>query len=143
MIWEAVGKVIDIEVNQSFAVYYKIPQLKEYRQLLYESDVLEMFSFKSPKKIVDLYVTVEETGPPLQCEVSKGKMLVTRKGGKTQNMGWTEPAFEDSDSFDSVWVYNDPGEEDEYDSEEYEEEFAEGEFEYLLQIEGGVKEATR
>ena len=102
-----------------------------------------MFSFKRPKKIIDLYVTVEETGPPLQCEVSKGKMPVTMKGGKTHNMGWTEPAFDDSDSSDSVWVYSDPSEEDEYDSEEYEEEFAEGEFEDLLQIEGGVKEVPQ
>ena len=93
MIWEAMGKVVDIEANQSFAVYYKIPQLKEYRQLLYESDVVEMFSLKNPKKIIDLYVTVEETRPLLQCEASKGKMPVTRKGGNRQNMGWTEPAF--------------------------------------------------
>ena len=106
MIWEAVGKVVDIEVSQSFAVYYKIPQLKEYRQLLYESDVVEMFSFKNPKKIIDLYVTVEETEPPLQCKASKGKMPMIRKGGKRQNMGWTEPAFEDNDSSDSVGVYS-------------------------------------
>ena len=50
MIWEATGKVVDWEVNQSFPVYHKIPHLKEYRQLLYETDVVEMFSWKNPIK---------------------------------------------------------------------------------------------